>query len=460
MSVFLSSCLAAAALAAPPVPSPPPGVSAPVVAAVPAVTTGEDAALEALVAEALAHSPDLEAARQVVEAARQLPAQARALADPMLSLDYTNDGWAPSLGSMPMTTLAVMASQSLPWPGKRDLRGRIAAKGAQEMEQQLARARLGLAADVRRGYLGLLQARALLALGAEQAQLWKQIEGVARARYTVGQGNQQDVVRTQLEQTRVGQILEEQRLAVELRLAELNRLLARPAGTPLETSRELASGPPPEALEAALARLRSLSPELAAAGLAVERAHLQTSLARKASQPDLALQGGYMNRGGLDPMWQAGVAVTLPVRRERRAAAVAEAEARVKAAEARLAATELQLTRRTRERLAQIESAQRLAELYRGGIVPQGRLSVEAALASYETGRLPFVSVLEALTTLYADRAGLVRVLADERRAAVALEEASLEATSEVTGAGGGMGSAPAAMTTAAPAAETTEMGQ
>ena len=41
-----------------------------------------------------------------------------------------------------------------------------------------------------------------------------------------------------------------------------------------------------------------------------------------------------MNRGGLDPMWQAGVGVNLPVYRERRRAAVAEAEARGRAAAA------------------------------------------------------------------------------------------------------------------------------
>ena len=62
-------------------------------------------------------------------------------------------------------------------------------------------------------------------------------------------------------------------------------------------------------------------------------------------------------------------------------------------------------------------------------------MSVEAAVAAYESGRLPFISVLEALTTLYGDRAALVRVLADGRRAEASLEEASLEATSDLTSA-------------------------
>jgi outer membrane protein TolC len=59
-------------------------------------------------------------------------------------------------------------------------------------------------------------------------------------------------------------------------------------------------------------------------------------------------------------------------------------------------------------------------------------MSVEAAVASYETGRVPFVTVLEALTTLYGDRVTLVRLVAGQSRLQVSLDEASLEATSDL----------------------------
>ena len=57
----------------------------------------------------------------------------------MLSVDYTNDGWSPSLGTQPMTTLGFMGSQELPWPGKRRLRGDVAAREA-AVAQQVERA--------------------------------------------------------------------------------------------------------------------------------------------------------------------------------------------------------------------------------------------------------------------------------------------------------------------------------
>src|SRR5262249_14172295 len=84
----------------------------------PVVAQAQDSVLTSLVDEALAHNPDLAAAREALTAARTRPGQARALPDPMLGLTYTNDGWSPSLGSRDMTTLGLMWSQDLPFPGK------------------------------------------------------------------------------------------------------------------------------------------------------------------------------------------------------------------------------------------------------------------------------------------------------------------------------------------------------
>lgn len=404
----------------------------------------DEPALAALVAEALAGNPDLRALEEEAAAAGARPAQARARPDPMVSLAWVNDGAAPSLGQREMTTLGVMVSQDLPWPGKRDLRGRIAERQADQAAQRLLRARRGVAASVRRAYHALRQARLLRLLVRDQGALWEQIEGVARARYTVGQGAQQDVLRTQIEVTRVGQADAEQQAEEAIRLLELNRLLGRagemPIDTPLE-QRAAGAGGAAEPLDAVMARLLPVSPERAAARAGIEEARLRVDLARKEFKPDLTLQAGYMNRGGLDPMWQAGVGVGVPLARGRRRAALAQAESELRGAEARAQAVELQLRYRTAERLARLEAIGRLIVLYEQGVVPQGGLSVEAAVASYQAGRVPFISVLEALGTLYADRGTFIRLLAAQGQVLAGLEEASLEASAEMAPLPAGAGS-------------------
>jgi outer membrane protein TolC len=399
-----------------------------------ALLSGDDAVLSALVEEALARNPELNAEREELAAARARPAQARGLPDPMLAVGYTNDGVGLTLGAREMTTLGVMWTQDLPFAGKRRLRSDILALDAGVAEQRVERARLSLIAGVRRAYYGLLQARSLSALVREQAELWRQIEGVARARYGVGQGAQQDVLRVQVEVTRVGQSEAEQQAEETVRLAELNRLAARAFDAPLETTSPLTLSSVEEDRTAILERQRAVSPELKAARLSVERARRAVELARRDFKPDFSVQAAYMDRGGLDPMWQASVGVRLPLARERRKNALAEAEARLRAVERGVEAVELQLRYRTDERLAQLAASERAARLYEQGVVPQDRLSVEAAVASYQAGRVPFVAVLEALGTLYADRGAHVRLLAAHARGRAALAEASLEPRADMGG--------------------------
>lgn len=402
----------------------------------------DPAELDALVAEALARNPDLRALQAWLDSARTRPEQARALPDPMVSVLYVNDGWAPSLGQQEMTTLGLMGSQTLPWPGKRGLREKIAAQDAVPPAERLERQRLTVAAGVRRAFWGLALAEESLGVLREQADVWKEAEGVARARYAVGQGAQQDVLRAQLEITRFEQLRAEQLADVESRLAELSRLVGREVPRDAVAGIRLALRPEPRDLAALQSQAEAILPELRAGAAGVEREQLALDLAQRDFKPDFTVQAGYMNRGGLDPMWQAGVGITLPLYRGRRHAAVAEAEADGRAAASTVEAVRAQIRFRTREREAQLRAAERMATVYAEGLLPQARLSYEASIASYQAGKVPFLTVLEALSTLYRDRIDHLRVLAAHERIRASITEASLEATSEMpSGGAAGMGS-------------------
>ena len=142
-----------------------------------------------------------------------------------------------------------------------------------------------------------------------------------------------------------------------------------------------------------------------------------------------------MNRGRLDPMWQASLGVSLPLFAGKNASRVAEAEARLRASESGREAATLRLRVRTQERQARLQAIEKTAALYEKGIVPQGRMAVEAGLASYQAGQVPFLAVLESLATLYGDRTTLLRLLAAHARLRASLDEASLETTDGGSGA-------------------------
>ena len=369
------------------------------------IDVGDDPPLVALIEEALARSPVLRAARESVEEARQRPTQARALPDPVLSTAYVNDGAGLSLGQSEFTTLGFFWTQDLPYPGKRRLRGDMREREAAEMEQRAERARLDLVAAVRRAYHDLIHAREVLELQHEQEALAVQVADAARERYAVGQGGQQDVLRAQVEVTRSRRLRAEQAADEVGRLGELNRLRGLDPDAPFTTPGH-PEVRPLEVDETALReQVMSRSPELLAAYLALERDRLGVELARKDGRPDFTVQGGYQNRGGLDGMWQVGLGLRLPLWRSKVEGGIAEAEARLRASEQRLEAVRLSLWARTRERLARARATEEAAVLVSRGLVPQDRQAYEAALASYQAGRAPFTSVLDALATLYRDRA-------------------------------------------------------
>ena len=397
---------------------------------------GDDPVLQALVAEALAHNPDVAAAQAAIKAAHARPGQVGALPDPMVSMTFTNDGWVPSLGSQAQTTLGVMVSQDLPYPGKRKQRMDVAMSEARQTEPQLDRARLAIEASVTRAYYGLLLARELAELTTQQRELWREVEVVARDRYAVGQGAQQDVLRVQVEVTRIEQRAIEQASEAELRLAELNRLLARPIDARLETSAKLILRPLTASLPDMVEQARTISPELAAARLAVATERSVLALAMLDFKPDFSVQGSYMNRGGLGPMWLAGVGVSWPFNKAKRESAVAESKLRSERDNHVIESIDLQLRLRTQERYTRARTAEKIVDLYDQGIVPQDRMTVEAAIANYQSGRVPFVSVLEAMTSLYADRWTRESLLTDHARLLASIKEASLDASPEMTTVG------------------------
>ena len=171
-----------------------------------------------------------------------------------------------------------------------------------------------------------------------------------------------------------------------------------------------------------------MTPELKDAALAKERAKLAAELARRNLRPDFVASAAYMNRGSLPLMWSAAVGVSIPLwAGEKQRPLIVEADSLFESASARETSLCRQIQALTEERLIRIDSLAAEAKLDAEGILVQDRLSVDAALASYRTGSVPFVTVLEALGTYFSDRRAAVSRLASLIRAEADLHEFSLD---------------------------------
>ena len=453
--------------AAQPAPPPSPG---PASAAKAAPT--EDAMLRALIQEVLENNSDLQRTQSLVEAEKERIPQAKALPDPSLGLGIQNDGFKRlQVGRMESSYYLVSVTQPLPWPGKRGLRGEIAALGVESQQTLRTRTQLTLVADLKRAYYGLRLVRDQLALLDLQAGLLERAEGITKVRYEVGQGSQADLLRAQLERTR----LREKRLGLDAEagalLAEVNHLRRAGHDEPVATPPALGPFPLPvlEELESLLGRSESASPEIQAARLNFQQAERSLDLAKLERRPDFAVSAGLMPRGGLEPMWQLGFSIGLPVfSRQKQQRAVAEQGWRRLAGGSELDSVRHMLRQRTEVRHVQLGLALETLRLYREGLLIQSEGSYSAALAQYEAGRTSFLAALEALNGWIADRSGYLQAQAQALSLAIAQEELALGPTTPISsqvlastamGSGGAPPSASSKPTSSNPVSSPAESG-
>jgi len=415
----------------------------------------DDPVLSALVSETLARSPDHARAVADVSAERERVPQAGALADPTLVLGIQNDGFKSiQIGVEPTSFWQVLINVPLSWPGKRGLREDAAAARVTVAEASLQRVRLTLLGDVERAYLDLRLVRGQLELQARLESLWQQAEEIARARYQVGEVPQSDLLRAQLERTR----LRLQRLGLEAAersaLHEVNRLRVHPLEEAVETKIPLtdarpAALPTPEVL---VADAEARSPDLALATRSVTVAEARVKSAYRERWPDLSVSAAIMPRGQLEPMWAASVGLSLPIYWwDKGSRAVAEAE-QLRTSEQQGAESVRQLLAlRTRERHTALAAALDALELYRHGLLVQSDATVRSTLFQYRVGKVPFASVLEVMRGVVTDESGFLGTLADTERLRIGLREVSLQPPSISGAAPAGGGTVPGSASASAP---------
>src|SRR5205085_12286000 len=127
----------------------------------------------------------------------------------------------------------------------------------------------------------------------------------------------------------------------------------------------------------------------------------QLGLAHKEFYPDVEVMAAYDTFWQERPLqWQGGVRLNLPVYRARRYGAVAEAEARIAQRRAELARQADQVNYQVQEAFEKSRQGERSVALYEKTILPAAKLNVDAAQAAYITGKIPFLSLVEAQRNL------------------------------------------------------------
>ncbi|HSR57540.1 MAG TPA: TolC family protein, partial [Candidatus Binataceae bacterium] len=330
------------------------------------------AQVEALVAEAVEHSPAVIAARAHYQATLKVPSQVATLPDPEVSLQQlTVGGPKPFEGyeTSDFFYTGFGASQEIPWPSKLKLRAREASHEAEAARQEYEAARRDAAEKVRENSFELFFLDRRIALLTDTRTQLSGIEQITEDQYRLGKSQQQDVIKAQLTTTSILKELEMTRQEMGERQAALKAILGRDID-----SRNIAI---PEIAPTATSLDRAQLAELAAAGATEiraaeamkEKSEASLKLARADYVPDFSLGYMYQKTGpGFRDYYMLTLGAKIPLyfwRKQR--PAVEQAALEREAAKDRVRSSRLDSASEAEREWLALKTQERIIAIYRDG---------------------------------------------------------------------------------------------
>jgi cobalt-zinc-cadmium efflux system outer membrane protein len=367
--------------------------------------------LEEALSTAIQGNPGLAEMQARAKAMAAIPSQAGSLADPMVSftaLNFPVDTF--SRDQEPMTQLQFGIEQALPFPGKLGLKERAAEFDADAASSNVDEARLRLIHNVKQTWWQTFYLDRALETVSRNQGLLRQFVEIARTKYSVGEGLQQEVLLAQVELSKMlDRKLQLQGLRRE-QAARLNALLDRSAGTPVVLPVQVNEALPGLKPEATLyAHAEDASPLLEWRRQEVEAARMRRDFAERDRYPDFSLGAAYGFRQGENADGSSRpdfaslrLGMSLPLYAGgKQNKAVDQRTSELLQKQYALQDEWNKVQAEIAAAVADYQRASEQVQLFRTGILPQARQTVASMLSGYQVDKVDFLNLVRSQVTLY-----------------------------------------------------------
>jgi outer membrane protein, heavy metal efflux system len=301
----------------------------------------------------------------------------------------------------------------------------MARKEADSERQMVLDAELRIISRLKQAYYDLSYSYRAIEIVEKNRDLLDKFTKIAEAKYRVGSGIQQDVLKAQVEISTLMQRLEmlgQHRGSLE---AFINSLLNRPVtmelGKPTQGKKLELNHPLDELLRLA----QENAPRIRGREEALDSNAFALNLARKDYMPDFGASFQYQKTGSLYPdYYMATFEVKVPLyfwRKQR--LGVEEAATRLVQARHEYQMTSQEISFGVKDQFLMAKTSERLLGMYEQGVIPQAAASLESALAGYQTGKVDFLTLINNLTVLLNFEMDYYRELSSQQKAVARLEE-------------------------------------
>ena len=353
--------------------------------------------LRELIQEAKQKNPQIAASFHAWQASRNVPKQVSALPETQLSVQQFSVGSPRPFAGYSNSDFAYIgfgASQDIPYPGKRQLRAQVAELEADSMEAQTDSVGRTVVGNLKMIYFRLAYIQQTLGVLQRSEALLNQVQEASEARYRVGQGNQQDVLKVQLQHTKILQEIAHHHQEEGLLEAQIKQVLGRPqesADIVAETITALAL---PYTAAELFQKAREQNPDVRSKKASVGQQETKVELAHKNFRPDFNVQYAYEHTGSQTrDYYMATFGIRLP-NRSRQKAELAEAQENQERARQELDSESQRVLSEVQQQYVRAKTSEEQLKIYSDGLVPQSEATFQSALSAYQSNRQDFESLL------------------------------------------------------------------
>ncbi|WP_158821467.1 TolC family protein [Granulicella sp. S156] len=381
--------------------------------------------LAQLIAEAEANNTQISAADHSWKAATHVAQQVTTLPDPQFTVQQFSVGSPKPFAGFSNSDFAYIglgASQDLPYPGKLRLKGEVANREADTQHAQADVLRSSIAEQIKLVYLRLAYLDATLAILHQNDAVLQPLIQNGLSRYSVGQGSQADVLKAQIEHTKILREVTMHHQEMGQLQADLKQLLHRSQDSEDILPEQLAASPLRYTAEELQALVQSHNPAVHRDANAVQKQDAQLKSAKRDGKPDFNVGYTFEQTGsGYRDYYMLSLNMRLP-RRKRVEGEIAEATERLSQSKQELdSQTQQQLAEVQKEYIA-VTSTEDLLKEYQEGLIPQANAAFHSEEAAYQSNKQQFAPVLSSLLDVLSFEHDYQQALFDHETALAHLE--------------------------------------
>lgn len=378
--------------------------------------------LEQCISIAIQQNPLVLSSMQQYQASLARVNQAKAFPQP--SLDYDSDLQPKFFNFKDSGESYFGISQSIEFPGKRYLRGKIASKESNEIMAEIDLLKLDIVFQVKQAFYGLLLAQEKLKYAEQDLELSQDFLQKAELKFDAGDVAKVEVLRAHVEAAKAANEVRTASNDVRLATAYLNFLLAQKKYDPLEIKGELKKTPVKLDIEELKNRALSFRPEIRRINLSLEKENLVKKQSYMSYLPDFELGVSKHRIEGEGSWWDVTLSFPIPLFFwQPKKGEIAEAKANIESLKRETEHLRNAITLEVEEAYMNALTAANQIQLFEDEILTQAEEVYNMFLFSYQEGEIDGIELIEARRTLMESRKSYADALFNYDAALAALEK-------------------------------------